>query len=63
MFRIYLMRQWYGLINPAMEENLYDIEAMRRFAGVDLGSAPDETTIRKFRRYLEPAFLTRGRGE
>ena len=58
MFRIYLMRQWYGLGDPAMEENLYDMEAMRRFAGVDLSSAPDETTIRKFRRYLEEHNLT-----
>ena len=58
MFRIYLMRQWYGLGGPAMEENLYDMEALRRFAGVDLGSVPDETTICKFRHYLEEHNLT-----
>ncbi len=28
MFCIYLMQQRYWLIDPAMEENLYDIEAM-----------------------------------
>ena len=59
MFRIYLMQQWYGLSDPAMEENLYDIEAMRRFAGVGLGSVPDETTICKFRHYLEKHSLTK----
>ena len=47
MLRIYFMQQWYGLSDPAMEENLYDIEALRRFAGVDLSSVPDETTICK----------------
>lgn len=40
MFHIYFMQQWYGLINLAMEENLYDIGALRRFAGVDLSSFP-----------------------
>ena len=41
-----------------MEENLYDIEALRRFAGVDLSSIPDETTICKFRRFLGKHNLT-----
>ncbi len=52
------MQQWYGLSDPAMEENLYDIEALRRFAGVDLSSVPDETTICKFRHFLEEHNLT-----
>ena len=47
MFRIYLMRQRHGTCDPAVGENLYDIEAMRRFAGVVLGLAPDETAIRR----------------
>ena len=58
MFHIHLMQQWYGLGDPAMEENLYDIEAMRRSAGVALGSVPDEMTICKFRHYLEEHNLT-----
>ena len=34
---------------------MYDSRAMRRFVGIDLGreSAPDETTICKFRHLLE----------
>lgn len=52
MLRIYLMQQWYGLSDPAMEESLYDIESMRRFAGVSMQRVPDETTICKFRRFL-----------
>src|SRR5690606_36554073 len=53
LLRIYFMQQWYALSDPAMEDSLYDIESMRRFAGVDLESIPDETTICKFRHFLE----------
>ena len=49
MLRIYFMQQWYGLSDPAMEDSLYDVESMRRFAGVDLDGIPDETTLCKFR--------------
>jgi len=52
MLRIYLMQQWYGLSDPAMEESLYDIESMRRFAGVSMQRIPDESTICKFRHFL-----------
>ena len=41
-----------------MEDSLYDVESMRRFAGVDLESMPDETTILKFRHFLEAHRLT-----
>lgn len=55
MLRIYLMQQWYSLSDPAMEDALYEIESMRRFAGLDLqdDAIPDETTILKFRHWLE----------
>ena len=36
MMRIYFMQQWYGLSDPAMEDALYGIESIRRFAGIDL---------------------------
>ena len=58
MLRIYFMQQWYGLSDPAMEDSLYDVESMRRFAGVDLDHIPDETTICKFRHFLERHQLT-----
>ena len=58
LLRIYFMQQWYGLSDPAMEDSLYDIESMRRFAQVDLESIPDETTICRFRHYLEARNLT-----
>lgn len=61
MLRIYFMQQWYGLSDPAMEDALYDIESMRRFAGIDLDMdvIPDETTILHFRHLLEKYQLTK----
>jgi IS5 family transposase len=61
MLRIYFMQQWYGLSDPAMEDSLYDIESMRRFAGIDLevDVIPDETTILNFRHLLEKHSLTK----
>lgn len=55
MLRIHFMQQWYALSDPAMEDALYEIESMRRFAGLELNenAIPDETTILKFRRLLE----------
>lgn len=60
MLRIYFLQQWFNLSDPAAEDALYDSEAMRRFAGVDLGDdvIPDETTILRFRHLLERHELT-----
>jgi len=55
MLRIYLMQQWYSLSDPAMEDALFEVPTMRRFAGVELISdkIPDETTILSIRHLLE----------
>lgn len=55
MLQIHFMQQWFSLSDPAMEEALYDIASMRRFANLSLtrGSIPDETTILNFRHLLE----------
>jgi IS5 family transposase len=55
MLRTYFLQQWFGFSDPGMEESFYDSPVLRRFAGVDLGaaSAPDETTILRFRHILE----------
>jgi IS5 family transposase len=60
MLRIYFLQQWYALSDPGMEDALYEIESMRRFAGLELveDTLPDETTILKFRRFLEEHQLT-----
>lgn len=61
MLRIYFLQQWYGLADEALEDTIYDSQAMRGFAGIDLGreSVPDATTLLKFRHLLERHELTR----
>ena len=60
MLRVYFLQNWYALSDPMAEEMLYDSEAMRRFAGIELGDdrIPDETTILNFRHLLERHGLT-----
>lgn len=60
MLRVYFLQNWYCLSDPLAEETLYDSEAMRRFAGIELGDdrIPDETTILNFRHLLERHGLT-----
>ncbi|MBA3916249.1 MAG: IS5 family transposase [Acidobacteriales bacterium] len=53
MLRVHLMQNWFGLSDPAMEEALYEISSMRRFAKLTLQAIPDETTILNFRRLIE----------
>jgi transposase, IS5 family len=61
MLRIHFLQQWYALADQAMEEALYDSQAMRGFAGIDLAveTVPDETTILNFRHWLERHDLSR----
>src|SRR5215831_12967949 len=35
MLRIYFLQHWFNLSDPAVEEALYDSQAMRRFVGID----------------------------
>jgi IS5 family transposase len=60
MLRIYFMQNWFNLSDPQAEDSLYDIESMRRFAGIELGhdDIPDESTILRFRHLLEAHRLT-----
>src|SRR5271168_2438259 len=61
MLRLYLLQHWFNLSDPAVEEALYDSQAMRGFVGIDLGRepAPDETTMCRFRHLLEEHDLGR----
>jgi len=60
MLRIYFMQNWFNLSDPQAEDSLYDIESMRRFAGIELlgHEIPDESTILRFRHLLEQHQLT-----
>jgi transposase, IS5 family len=55
MLRIYFLQQWYTLADEALEDALYDSQALRTFAGIDLSaeSVPDATTLLGFRHLLE----------
>ena len=55
MLRRYFLQQWEALADAALEDALYDSQALRSFAGLDLGHAavPAATTLLKFRRLLE----------
>ena len=61
MLRIYFMQQWYGLADEALEDAVYDSQALRGFASIDLNRdpVPDATTLLKFRHWLERHELTR----
>src|SRR6202171_3417076 len=54
MLRLYFVQQWYGLADEALEDALYDSQALRGFAGIDLSVAavPDATTVLNFRHWL-----------
>ena len=57
MLRVHCVQLFYNLSNlsdPGMEDLLYEVESVRRFAGLRLtGSLPEETTILHFRHLLE----------
>ena len=62
MLRVYFLQQWYGLADEAIEDAIYDSQAMRGFARIDLAAdgVPDATTLLKFRRLLEANDLCKG---
>jgi IS5 family transposase len=61
MLRIYFLQQWYALADEALEDAIYDSQALRTFAGIDLivEPVPDATTLLNFRHLLEAHDLTR----
>lgn len=62
MLRMYFLQQWYGLADEALEDAIYDSQAMRGFTRIDLAGdgVPDATTLLKFRRLLETNDLCKG---
>ena len=61
MLRMYCLQQWYGLADEAVEDAVYDSQALSSFMGIDLSreSVPDATTLMGFRHLLEANDLTR----
>ena len=60
MLRMYVGQQCFGLSDEGTEDAVYDSQAIRGFVGIDLNreSAPDATTLLKFRLLLETHQLT-----
>jgi len=52
---MYFVQQWYGLADEAVEDAIYDSQALRNFMDIDLSwqSVPDATTLMGFRHLLE----------
>ena len=57
MLKMHLVSNWFNLSDPQTEDMLNENMAARNYVGV-YGSAPDETTLCKFRKLLEDAGLT-----
>jgi len=62
MLRVYFLQQWYGLADEALEDALYDSQALQQFARIDLSAegVPDATTLLNFRHLLEMHDLCKG---
>ena len=62
ILRVYFLQQWYGVADEALEDALYDSQALQGFARIDLagGGVPDATTLLNFRRRLETHVLCKG---
>ncbi len=56
LYKIELVRTWYGMSDPEVEENVNDRISFSRFVGIGLDeSCPDSTTICRFRNDLVAA--------
>lgn len=55
MLKIHFLQQWYNLSDPWMEEDIYDRVTFQKFLDIDIAfdQVPDETTILRFRHFLE----------
>ena len=62
MLRVYFLQQWYGLADEALEDALYDSQALQRFARIELSAegVPAATTLLNFRHLLETHALCNG---
>jgi len=60
LLRMYIAPKCFGLSDEVIEDAIYDFKAMRGSIGIDLNpeTAPDGTTLLKFRRLLETNILT-----
>ena len=62
ILRMYLLQVWYTLADEAVEQEIYEIESMRWFMGINVAveRVPDATTLLHFRHLLEEHGLCEG---
>ena len=53
LLRVHCLQLWNDQSDPGVEELLYEVESLRRFARRLSGPLPDEPTTLKFRHLLE----------
>ena len=60
LLKVHFLQQWHNLSDPAMEEAIYDRISFQEFLGFDCfgGIVPDETSICRFRHFLEEQNLS-----
>ena len=61
MLKIYFLQQWYNLSDPGVEDAIYDRVSFQKFLDLDVlaQNVPDESTICRFRHFLEDNRLQR----
>lgn len=53
MLKVHFIQKWFGLSDPQTEEQIYDRISFRKFLNIEFGmEIPDETSICKFRKFL-----------
>ena len=62
MLRVYFLQQWYGLADEALEDALYDSQALQGFARIELAAEGVPDDLRARRRRVREAPLARGEG-
>ncbi len=55
MLKVYFLQLWYNLSDPETEDAIYDRVSFQKFLDMDIlkDKAPDESTILRFRHFLE----------
>lgn len=55
MLKVYFLQLRYNLSDPGTEEEIYDRITFQKFLDIDINNdqIPDETTILRFRHFLE----------
>ena len=59
MLRMYLLQNWFNLLDEGVEDAIYDSYAFSKFTKIDFVNeqVPDATTLLKFRHMIEENYI------